>query len=230
LRHQVFAWLAVLVLVLHLPQASFGQKLEENTDRHGEDFRDFDLPSPEPLLCWKACVEDAQCQSFTYLKPNTGSGSPHVAHCWLKSGIPAATHDPAFVSGVVPEKTRPPGKPGEWEVETTSTGGFVARLEKLSINSDGHFVRKNSMNRDHPEEEGSVPSAALEKLNRAIMAAKIATWKIHYGTGNCYDCVRTSFHLEVCGKDGKWASYSGYWDIPLPLPPDMEAVLGAMKF
>jgi len=220
----------VLALVLYLPHAGFAQKLEENTDRHGEDFRDFDLPTPDPLLCRKACVEDEQCRSFTYLKPNTGPGSPQVAHCWLKSGIPDAIHDPAFVSGVVPEKTRPPGKPGEWEVETISTGGFAPRFVKLSIQSDGHFVRKNSMNRDHPEEEGSVPPAALEKLNRAIMAVKAAAWKVNYGTGNCYDCVRTGFRLEVCGKDGKWARYSAYWDIPLGLPADMEAVLAAMKF
>jgi len=230
LRHQVFVRLAVLVFVCHLPHASFGQKLEEDTDRHGEDFRDFDLPSPDPVLCWNACVEEAHCRSFTYLKPNTGPGSPQIAHCWLKSGIPAAKHDPAFVSGVVPEKTRPPGKPGEWEVERTSTGGFVARFEKLSIKSDGHFVRNNSMNPSQPEDEGSLPPAALAKLNRAIMAAKITTWKVVYGTGNCFDCVRTTFRLEVCGKDGKWTRYSGSWDIPLPLPADMEAVLAAMRF
>ena len=150
----MFARLAVLVLVLHLPQASFGQKLEGKTLIVMEKtFATSDLPSPDPLLCRKACVEDEQCRSFTYLKPNSRPGSPQVAHCWLKSGIPAATHDPAFVSAVVPEKSRPPAKPGEWEVAKTSTGGFVARFYKLSIKSDGHFVRKNSMNRNHPEEE-----------------------------------------------------------------------------
>jgi hypothetical protein len=219
-----------LVLILHLPHAGFGQELEQGTDRHGEDFRDFDLPSPDPLLCREACVKDEQCQSFTYFKPDTGPGSPQVAHCWLKSGIPAAKHDPAFVSGVVPEKTRPPGKPGEWEVEKTSTGGFVPRLYKLSITSDGHFMRKNSMNRDHPEEEGSVPPAALAKLNRAIMAAKTTAWKANYGSGNCYDCTRTTFRLEVCGKDGNWVRYSGSWDIPLRLPADLAAVLAATEW
>lgn len=43
MRHYGIARLAVLVLLLHLPYVSFGQKLEENTDRHGEDFRDFDF-------------------------------------------------------------------------------------------------------------------------------------------------------------------------------------------
>ena len=101
MRHYGIARLAVLVLLLHLPYVNFGQKLEENTDRHGEDFRDFDLPTPDPLLCRKACVEDDQCRCFTSLRPNTGPDSPGVAHCWLKSGIPAPKHDPAFVSGVV---------------------------------------------------------------------------------------------------------------------------------
>jgi hypothetical protein len=230
LRHQVLARLAVLVLVLYLPHASFGQNLEENTDRHGGDFRDFDLPAPDPMLCRQACLRDEQCRSFTYLKPNTGPGSPQVAHCWLKAGIPAAKHDPAFVSGVVPEKTRPPGKRGEWEVEKTLTGGFVPRFYRLSINSGGHFVRKNSMNPEHPEEEGPVPPAVLEKLNRAMMKAKPATWRASYGSGNCNDCVRTAFHLEVCGADGKWVSYSGNWDLPLAVPADLNAVLAAMDF
>ena len=232
MRHRVIARLAVLalVLVLHLPQAGFGHQLEQDTDRHGEDFRDFDLPSPGPLLCRDACVKDEQCRSFTYLKPNTGTGSPQVAHCWLKSGIPTAKHDPAFVSGVVLEKTRPPGTPGDWEVEKTSTGGFVAWLYKLSIKSDGHFARRNSMNRDHPEDEGSVPPAALAKLNRAIMAAKPTTWKVTYATRNCFDCVRTTFRLKVCGKDGNWVDYSGSWDIPLRMPADLEAVLAAMQW
>ena len=47
MRRRGIGWLGVLVLLLYLPHASFGQKLEENTDRHGEDFRDFDLPSPD---------------------------------------------------------------------------------------------------------------------------------------------------------------------------------------
>jgi len=236
LIYRGIARLTVLVFLLHLPDASFGQKLEENTDRHGEDFRDFDLPTPDPLLCRKACVEDDQCRSFTYLKPNTGPGSPQVAHCWLKSGIPAAKRDPAFVSGVVsektrpPETTRPPGKPGEWEAETNSFGGFVPRFYKLSIKADGYFVRKNSMNSNKPEEEGSVPPAALEKLNRAILAAKPATWKTSYVGGGCHDCVRTSLRLEVCGADGKWVRYFSHWELPAPLPADLEEVLVATKF
>ena len=235
MRHRRIAQLTVFVLLLHLPCSSFAQKLEENTDRHGEDFRDFDLPSPDPLLCRKACVEDDQCRSFTYLKPNTGPGSPQVAHCWLKSGIPAAKHDPAFVSGVVPEKTlppekpRPPGKPGEWVIQERWAGGLSGGASSFLIRSDGHFRKENKFQRNKPQ-EGSVPPEALRKLNAAILAAKLSTWKHSDGTSGCCDQVTTTFRLEVCGPDGKWKRYSSTLYAGSSLPADMEAVLAAMKF
>ncbi|MFZ0417940.1 MAG: PAN domain-containing protein [Candidatus Sulfotelmatobacter sp.] len=70
---------------------------EPNTDRFGMDIRDFDLPA-NSLLCYNACRDDQSCRSFTYKKP-PAPGAP--AHCWIKSGIPGASYDPAFVSGIV---------------------------------------------------------------------------------------------------------------------------------
>ena len=224
MRHRRIAQLAVLVLLLHLPCASFAQKLEENTARHGADFRDFDLPSPDPLLCRKACVEDNLCRSFTYLKPNTGTGSPQVAHCWLKAGIPAAKHDPAFVSGVVPEKALPPGNPGDWLVERSSFSVMDGPSSVL-ITSDGHFRRSY---RGKPQ-EGSVPPEALRKLKEAILAAKLSTWKASYN-GTCDDCPRQTLRLEVCGADGKWVRYFGTLNSLPVAPVDIEAVLAAMNF
>jgi len=230
------ARLAALTLLLLLPLVTLAQKLEVDTDRHGDDFRDFDLPSPDPLLCRKACVEDDQCGSFTYLKPDTGPGSPQVAHCWLKVGTPAPHHDPAFISGVVPAKSRlpkplPPGKPGEWTLQLTSSGGIAFRLHKLSVKSNGHFARVTPSHKE--PEEGSVPAAALEKLNRTILAAKITTWKQNYnlpGDDGCCDRVSTGLSLDVCGSDGKWTRYQGHWVSPSPMPPDLEAVLEALRF
>lgn len=68
---------------------------EPNTDRMGADIRDFDLPA-NSLLCYNACRDDQRCRSFTFKKPLGAS-----AHCWIKSGIPVARYDTAFVSGVV---------------------------------------------------------------------------------------------------------------------------------
>ena len=222
LKHRGIARLAVLVLLLQLPYTSFGQKLEENTDRHGADFRDFDLPSPDPLLCRKACVEDDQCRSFTYLKPNTGPGSPQVAHCWLKAGIPAAKRDPAFVFGVVP------GKPGEWLVEERTAGGIAGLVfSDVLITSNGHFSRIDELL--GKSRKGTVPQEALRKLNAAVRAAKVSTWKDSDGTpSDCCDQITTTFRLEVCGPDGKWVRYSG--SLNMLLPADMKAVLAAMDF
>jgi hypothetical protein len=221
-RYRRIAQLTAFVFLLHLPCSSFAQKLEENTDRHGEDFRDFDLPSPDPLLCRKACVEDEQCRSFTYLKPNTGPGSPGVAHCWLKAGIPAPKHDPAFVSGVVS------GKPGEWLVEERTAGGIAGLVfSHVLIASNGHFSRIDELL--GKSRKGTVPQEALRKLNAAVQAAKVSSWKHSDGTpSDCCDQVTTTFRLEVCGPDGKWVRYSG--SLNMQLPADMKAVLAAMDF
>ena len=226
----------ILFLLVLLAPVAYAQKLEENTDRHGGDYRDFDLSAPDPLLCHKACVDDQQCMAFTYLKPDTGPGSPQVAHCWLKNSVPAAKSDPAFVSGVVrtkpyvpSEKPLPPGKPGEWKIERTSSGGIAPRHFTLSVTSGGHFSRSQW----GKHEEGSVPPESLQKLNQAILAAKLTTWKSNYnapGDSGCCDRVSTGIHLDVCGPDGKWIRYSGSWIAPVGMPADLEAVLNALNF
>ena len=151
MRHFRIARQTVFVLLLHLPHVGFAQKLEENTDRHGEDFRDFDLPSPDPLLCRKACVEDDQCGSFTYLKPNSGLGSPQVAHCWLKSGIPAAKHDSSFVSRRCAVKDSAPGKTG-------GVGGRRAVGRRDSGNGFHHLDRAGWPFQQERHAPGKVPA------------------------------------------------------------------------
>jgi hypothetical protein len=125
------------------------------------------------------------------------------------------------------EKHERPGKPGDWVVEKRSAGGLHARVSSVFITSDGH-IRSKAMFQDKPQ-EGPVPQEALRKLNAAVLAAKLSTWKASYGDGLCTDCGTTTFRLEVCGADGKWVRYSGSWQHP-PLPPDLEAVLAAMNF
>ncbi len=229
MRHFHIARLALLVLLLHLPQVGLAQELEKETNRPGSDFRDFNLPSPDPLLCQKACVEDERCRSFTYLRPETGPGSRVSPHCWLKNGIPPAKPDPNFVSGIVPEKALPPGKPGEWAIERTTRGGFAGRFTKMSVKSDGHVMRQWS-SADNPT-EADAPAALLEKLNRAILAAKPETWKENYnrpGADACCDLVTTGLHLDICGPDGKWTRYSGSWIFPYMQPADLKAVMAAL--
>jgi hypothetical protein len=75
-----------------------GQPFELDTNRPGHDYKNFDLPHPEPELCRDACLNDPQCRAFTYIKP--GVQGPN-AHCWLKKAVPPAEHAPCCISGVV---------------------------------------------------------------------------------------------------------------------------------
>ncbi len=67
----------------------------DNLDMPGMDYRNFDLPNADPLLCRQACKADAQCRSFTYVKP--GFQGPK-ARCWLKNGFPAGVANPCCMS------------------------------------------------------------------------------------------------------------------------------------
>jgi len=69
----------------------------QGIDRNGSDYRDFDLASPDPMLCLQACVADAPCQAWTYVQPGVQGDA---ARCWLKNAVPPATPDSCCVSGV----------------------------------------------------------------------------------------------------------------------------------
>jgi hypothetical protein len=71
--------------------------LEQNMDRKGQDYRSFDLPSPDPLLCQAACAREERCKAFTYVKPGHQGAA---ARCWLKHSIPAGSPNASCISGV----------------------------------------------------------------------------------------------------------------------------------
>ncbi len=76
-----------------------GQKIlmEYNTDRFGEDYKDFDLDSPKPELCAQLCINEKHCKAWTFVKPGVQS---EKARCYLKEKVPPPTPDPNCVSGV----------------------------------------------------------------------------------------------------------------------------------
>jgi len=71
--------------------------MEQNTNRPGQDYRSFDLAAPDPKQCQNACLEDAKCKAWSYVKP--GVQGPK-ARCWLKSGVPPPEPAPCCISGV----------------------------------------------------------------------------------------------------------------------------------
>ena len=62
------------------------QAQEWNTDRPGNDIRDFNLGAPDYNLCRQACDGNASCKAWTYVNP--GVQGPQ-ARCYLKSPAPA---------------------------------------------------------------------------------------------------------------------------------------------
>jgi len=81
------------------PMASI--ELEDNIDRLGMDYSNFDLPEADPELCWQACLKDSRCAAFTYVKPGIQASN---ARCWLKYGVPQPLTDGCCISGVKPSE------------------------------------------------------------------------------------------------------------------------------
>ncbi len=71
--------------------------MERDTNRFGEDYKDMDLASPEPRLCAEACLREAKCKAWTYVKPGVQG---EKAKCWLKDKVPSPAPDENCVSGV----------------------------------------------------------------------------------------------------------------------------------
>ncbi len=72
------------------------RELEPGVDRPGMDISAFWLAEADPLRCRRACLENPECQAFTYTEPGVDG---EFAHCWIKSGVPDAVPNPHCVSG-----------------------------------------------------------------------------------------------------------------------------------
>jgi hypothetical protein len=68
-----------------------------DTDRPGNNYRNFDLAQPDPDFCLEACQKESRCKAFTYVKP--GVQGPK-ARCWLKDAVPPAKPSDCCVTGV----------------------------------------------------------------------------------------------------------------------------------
>jgi hypothetical protein len=73
--------------------------IEHSIDRHGGDYRHFDVTSkPAPEACKKACEDEDRCRAWTYVRP--GYLGP-AARCYLKDKITRPRRKPCCMSGVV---------------------------------------------------------------------------------------------------------------------------------
>jgi hypothetical protein len=90
--------LMVMAAAMILSIAGQTYAWEDNTDRPGMDYKNFNLTASDPALCENACKGDATCKAWTYVKPNTIQGPQ--ARCWLKNSVPAAKANQCCISGV----------------------------------------------------------------------------------------------------------------------------------
>jgi len=95
--------LTVFVLMGSVTEAVADSKIpqytmEYNTNRPGEDYQDLDLSEPEPELCASACLNEAGCRAWTYVKPGVQG---ETAKCWLKERVPPTVPDENCVSGLM---------------------------------------------------------------------------------------------------------------------------------
>ncbi|HSD58334.1 MAG TPA: PAN domain-containing protein, partial [Methanotrichaceae archaeon] len=84
------------------PAGAVQPGMENDIDRPGNDYRNFDLSSPDPALCKQECDDDPNCKAFTYVKPGFQGSS---ARCWLKNVVPNAVPSSCCISGVKEEVT-----------------------------------------------------------------------------------------------------------------------------
>ena len=97
------AKLGTLFLALGLLAAGCGAPIAavapagEGVDRPGSDYKDFDLDQPDYNLCKNACLAEAECQAWTYVKPGAQGDK---ARCWLKNAVPGAEKAACCTSGV----------------------------------------------------------------------------------------------------------------------------------
>ena len=77
---------ALMVATLSIASAD---TYEPNTNRPGGDYNNFEVGTPSD--CRTACLKDARCQAWTFVKPGIQG---RRARCWMKDRVP-----PAVASG-----------------------------------------------------------------------------------------------------------------------------------
>ena len=112
----LFGIMFLLVLLTLQAQVKAGITMEDNTDRPGQDYKNFELDTPDPELCQEACANDPNCQAYTYVKPGIQGAK---ARCWLKKTVPPARNNNCCVSGVKTAQADIPKSPqggGSWGI------------------------------------------------------------------------------------------------------------------
>ena len=153
-----------------------GMSAENNIDRHGQDYKNFDLPRPGSELCSNACANDPSCKAYTYVKP--GVQGPN-ARCWLKSGVPPGTPSSCCVSGV----------------KSSSGGGFG----RSGSGSGGNRGSSGGGTNPRSGNLGERPCDANEAAAFSKMTGSWKSYRMHITIGgSCEKATGTFKYTEWC--------------------------------
>lgn len=101
------ALLAVAALLAPMLAHASGS-FEPQTDRLGSDYHAFFVESADPYVCQDACVADAKCHAWTWVRPGLQG---ELSRCWLKNPAPEPQPSDCCVSGLVRGATALPPDP-----------------------------------------------------------------------------------------------------------------------
>ncbi len=166
------AAVAAAFVALGAVSAAHGEVVttEPATDRYGSDYKGFDLASPDPALCAKACAEDTKCKAYTYVKPGVQGPAPR---CYLKDPAPAASANECCVSGVkkaVTARRPPPAKsaakpatPVDPSVTVINPGVLAIKVDPVDPGPLGRGQAQGSLNGKNPSQMPQCSQGAVSK-------------------------------------------------------------------
>ncbi len=126
------------------PQPARSGTVETGIDRPGMDIAQTPMTSADPLMCQALCADDADCASWTYVKPGLQA---ETAICWTKSGVPEGFANDCCTSGVMnrsetyapvlPVLPVPPVTGGTTDTASLSFPAAVAPGESIAVSYSG---------------------------------------------------------------------------------------------
>lgn len=79
-----------------------GADFVKGESRKGRDYINFELPTPDPMVCLAKCKDDRNCDAFSYVKISD------KGRCWLIHGAAVVTdHLPDSASGIIQRDSSP---------------------------------------------------------------------------------------------------------------------------
>lgn len=162
--------------------------MENNVDRPGNDYMNFDLTSPDPTLCKQACDDDPNCKAFTYVRPGFQGTS---ARCWLKNIVPSEASRSCCISGV--------------KEEVANTQLLDHALASSVDESTYNVITRTN-------EFSTTDSNAYSWLSLGNARAGTVEWRWYSPDGNLYH----TGSVDIPEPSGaRWSVYNVWYHIPI---------------